>query len=180
MPLFLLAKWKWILRAASAAFIAWSTWWVTSSVYKGKIAALELSQERARNEAFLEGQRLQRLADDAAIEVTDQVAKANEKIVTVYRTIEKEVSIYVKDDSTCITYGLVRVHDAGAYGIGTGSLDLPPGVTDETCAPVGWRTLAATFTGNYEASTLNAAQLTGLQDYLRRLSSERASAPPIP
>jgi hypothetical protein len=63
----------------------------------------------------------------------------------------------------CVTYGLVRQHDAAALGVDPDTLPLPSGVTDDTCSPVANADLADAIADNYAAARANAAQLDDLE-----------------
>lgn len=165
----------WLMLGLFLAGAAGSAY-ITREVYTGRIAKIELAHAQAVIDAETKAREDQRAIDQIAIDAAGSQAIVQEKIVTKYRTIERDVHIYVQDSSNCITYGLVRVHDAAAYGADPKSLTLPAGQSDDACAPVGWRTLASTFTGNYRNSNQNSAQLTGLQDYVRDVAG-RLGAP---
>lgn len=136
-----------------------------AKIKNGEIAGIHLAHERAINEAIVRAQADQRDADQVVIDLTAAEAKGQDRIVEVFRTIEKEVSIYVQDTSACITYGLIRVLDAAALGADPESLLLAPGQYNDTCAPVKASDLARNVAGNYEASHRNAQQLGTLQTW---------------
>lgn len=63
----------------------------------------------------------------------------------------------------CVTFGLVRQHDAAALGVDPDSLPLPAGATDGACSPVTDADLADAIGDNYAAARANAQELTDLQ-----------------
>lgn len=63
----------------------------------------------------------------------------------------------------CVTYGLVRQHDAAALGVDPDSLPLPAAATDGACSPVTDAALADAIGDNYAAARANAQELTDLQ-----------------
>lgn len=182
MPIFLLMNWRWLIPTAAAALLA-----IALGVSRLEIAHLEttaaetaLSIEKAKAEAFQHAQALQRDADQVAIDLAGQQSTTQEKIVTRTMTITKEIPIYVKDTSDCVTVGLIRVLDAAAIGVDPATLALAPGQFDETCAGVGARALAQSIVDNYGRAHQNAAELTDLQAYVKalktRFDQERAAA----
>lgn len=91
----------------------------------------------------------------------------------VARTIQKEVIRHVHDEVVrpCVSYGLVRVLDAAARGISPSDLELPPGVSDDACTPLGNADLGRSVSSNYAIARANAAQLNGLiEDVTARLA----------
>lgn len=133
----------------------------------------EAKQEKI---VFREAQRLQRDADQVAIDLAGQQSVTQEKIVTRTMTITKEIPTYVKDTSDCVTIGLIRVLDAAALGVDPATLVLAPGQFDETCAGIGARALAQSVVDNYGRARQNAAQLTDLQALARRMKAVLDSA----
>jgi len=100
-------------------------------------------------------------AEDSA---THQTAIASAAAV-----IKQKVSTHVHNPAPaaprvvgCVTYGLVRLHDAAALGVDPDTLPLPSGVSDDACSPVADTDLAAAFADNYAAARANAAQLDDL------------------
>jgi hypothetical protein len=63
----------------------------------------------------------------------------------------------------CVSYGLVRQHDAAALGVDPDTLPLPAGSSDDACSPVTNSALADAISDNYAAARANAQELTDLQ-----------------
>lgn len=63
----------------------------------------------------------------------------------------------------CVTYGLVRQHDAAALGVDPDTLQLPAGASDDACSPITAPALADAISDNYAAARANAQELTDLQ-----------------
>jgi len=111
----------------------------------------------------------------AAVKV--QQAEATVQVVTKYidrvqivrqkgADIIKEVPVYVtkEADSGCVVpRGFARLHDAAAAG----SLAGPAGITDAAPAGIALSSVAAAVADNYERCHENAAELTGLQEWVR-------------
>lgn len=146
-----------------------------AKIKNGEIAGIHLAHERAINAAIVQAQADQRDADQVVIDLTAAEAKGQVQIVERFRTIEKEIPIYVQDDSRCITYGLIRVLDAAALGADPKDLVLPTGEHNDACAPVKASDLARNVAGNYEAAHRNSQQLGTLQTWaaeVQRLTSQ--------
>lgn len=157
-----------IYALAASALIAFAGGvWLTSEVYSGKIAKIELAHEKALSVAREEAREDQKKVDQIALEKAVADAEAQEVIITRTHTIKEEVPYYVKDTSTCITVGLVRVLDAAALGADPADLALAPGEFNETCADVTASALARNIAGNYGLFHQNAQQLSSLQDWVR-------------
>lgn len=168
---------NWIVLAAVAAISAGSATLVTRAVYKGEIAEIELAQAQALIQAQKFGQVIQRGLDQVAVSSAASQGIVQEKIVLQTVTITKEIPIYVQDNSTCITVGLVRVFDAATTGADPAALDLAAGESNDTCAGLGWHALAESVAGNYGRARQDAAQLTGLQEYVRKVQAQLAQSP---
>ena len=175
-PLWLMRNWKLVAAGALLVAATFSTWWVTRKVYRGQIAEIRLEQERAKLVAFSQGAALQEGIDKAVIRVGGRTAVAQENVVTRIVKIREEIPIYVKDDSTCITWGLVRVLDAAVHGVDPAALPLAPGESNETCADIGADTLADSIVANYGRAGENAVQLNGLIEAVDEISAELEKA----
>lgn len=108
------------------------------------------------------------LAARDAVTLKNSVADAlnQQKIVTRYETITKEITSHVPDTAHCITYGLVRVLNDAA---GAAAYPVPGAAAqpDDACAPVSWREFAADITADYGAKAQNDQQLTDLQSWVK-------------
>lgn len=90
---------------------------------------------------------------------------AQEKIRTVFKTIIKEVPVYVKATDCPMPPGFRVLHDAAANG------EIPDAARIPDAAAVPAQDVASTVTGNYEACQATSARLTGLQDWVRAQQS---------
>lgn len=165
-----------VVAAVSAATAGGATYKITSSIYKGEIASINLAHERAVFAAIVKAQADQRGADAVTLDLTVKEGEGQIKIVEKFRTIEKEIPIYVQDTSACLTYGLIRVLDAAALGADPKDLILPTGEYNDTCAPVKATDLANNVVANYKSATQNAEQLGTLQAWAADVK-QRSSAP---
>lgn len=120
---------------------------------------------------------LQHALDGVSLKAADTQVIVQTEIVETTKTIVKEIPHYVPDTSSCITVGLVRVLDAAARGADPETLPLAPGQFNETCADVRASDLARNVAENYGRAHGNAAQLTGLQDWVRGTAAALAAAP---
>lgn len=159
-----------VSHASGAYFMA--------KIKNGQIAEIQLAHEEQRHQAFMEGRARQLKSDAATRTISDDFHVTNVKIIRQTERIKQEIPIYVQDDSTCITWGLVRVLDAAAAGADPDALALEAGTSNETCAGVGWRSLASTIVGNYGKYHEVADQLFHLQDWVdAQIAIQNAGVP---
>lgn len=103
----------------------------------------------------------------------DQQFKVTERVVTEYvdrvkvirekgDTIVREVPVYVPSDACPLPPGYRVYHDAAAEG------EVPDPAAVADAAPVAAQDAARTVADNYLTCRLNAATLTGLQDWVRQ------------
>lgn len=85
----------------------------------------------------------------------------------VHKHVQAHSSPGVRDARGCVTYGVVRLHDAAALGVDPDELALPAGASDDTCSPVEDPDLAAAIAANYAAYHHVAQELTDLQADVR-------------
>ncbi len=174
-----LPAWALVLIALGVGAVAGA--WGMAQVMNGRLAAQQVVQEKAKLEAFRRGAAVQEGVDKAVIRVGGKAALAQQKVVTRTIKIREEIPIYVKDSSTCITVGLVRVFDAAVHGVDPAALDLAPGESNDTCAEIGADTLADAIVANFGIAHENAAQLDGLNDavaaIIAQLEVARRQAP---
>lgn len=146
-------------------------------IAKGQIASIQLGDARAKAEAVSEAAAIQKQQDDIALRDAVSEASAQQRIVTRTTTTVKEVPVYVtpaQDASSCVTYGLVRLHDAAALGVDPGTLPLPAGKLDSDCTALKASDLAAGIVSNYGVARQNAEQLNAL------IADEKARAATLP
>ena len=89
-------------------------------------------------------------------------ANAQQQIVTQVKTVVREVETHVPDIRACVPYGLVRVLNDAALGTDTANQPAPAGQSDDACAPVPWRSLAADVADDYGTGRQNSQQLNDL------------------
>lgn len=148
---------------------AGSASWATYKIEEGRIAKIEVAYDKAQIAAIQEAKDKQASADKVVLDGALKEAAEHVQIVTQTEVITREVIKHVKDTSTCVTYGLVRVLDAATRGDDPGDLALPAGKSDDTCAPVTATALARSVAANYGIARDNAKQLNNLQDTVRQL-----------
>lgn len=159
-----------LMVAALAAFVMHRIDSGTISDLKLSIAQGNLERTEAANAALQHDAKIISMA--AVGEAT-----AQQQIVTQTLTTANEVTHYVKDTSTCITWGLVRVLDAAATGVGPADLPLPAGQSDDACAPIGAAALAGSVVRNYGAARQNAEQLNRLIGTVTQLAPVAGKEP---
>ena len=97
------------------------------------------------------------------------------------RVIIRKVPVYVSTAPSppvgCITYGMLRLHDASVLGIDPA--DLPPsaGQSDAACSAVSPSDFMAAVAGNYSAARQNAEQLNALEADIASRIEAIASSP---
>lgn len=162
-----------LVVAALAAF-------TTHKIDHGAYADLELKYAKAQQEQIEAGVR--QLQHDTKIteEAAVAEAKVQQQIVVQTLTLTREVTRYVKDTSTCVTFGLVRVLDAAALGVDPADLPLPAGQSDDACAPVTASALAGSVATNYGTARQNAEQLNRLEATVLELLPPQAQSPGSP
>lgn len=142
-------------------------------VAKGQIASIQLGDAQAALSAAQQAAAIQKAQDDLSLKDAVSEASAQTRIVTRTQTIVKEVPANVtpvQDARTCVSYGLVRLHDAAALGVDPGTLPLPAGKSPDDCTSLKASDLATGIVGNYGVARQNAEQLDAL------IADERARA----
>jgi hypothetical protein len=184
---------KKLLIQVAAAVVVWATAFAIGAAVMGSYKdakhdayVAKAAETRALEDAALQAdaRAKQKAQDDITLASAQAQIITQERIVTRYRTRTEEVPRYVtvqQDAVACVSYGLVRVLDAAALGRDPADLELPPGVTDDTCTALTASALAAGILGNYAVSDANAAQLDGLiADVKARIDAAQpsTSSPP--
>ncbi len=120
-----------------------------------------------------------------AVQAVDKPAAAAEgaeqtKIILRTRTLIKKVPTYVSTSPApargCITWGMLRLHDAAVLGVDPASLQPPAGEPDDACSAVDPAAFMAGVASNYGAAEANAEQLNALEKDL----NARAAAVRVP
>lgn len=171
----------WLLFIIATAVGAAGGAWGMAKLKNGEIAEIQLVHAEERHQAFMEGRARQMRSDAITRDVSADFHVSNVKIIRQTQKIIEEIPIYVQDDATCITWGLVRVLDAAAFSADPDSLDLPAGTANDACAGVGWRALAKTVVGNYGKFHETADQLSKLQIWVdEQIANQNEGLPQDP
>lgn len=165
-----------IIGAVAAAFIAGSsiTGYVTYKVMHDTITEMKLADQKALTDAVTIKGLMQHDADTAGQEAAVTLAKQQQALEDQGKQTIVRIPTYVtklQDAHNCVTWGLVRVHDAAALGIDPSALNLPPGVTNDTCSPFVSSQLAERITLNYTAALHDANQLDAVTAYDAKLDA---------
>jgi hypothetical protein len=99
--------------------------------------------------------------DAITADLVPKAAAAQEKIRTVFKTITKEVTVYVKATDCPMPGGFRVYHDAAANG----TLPDPAAVADAAPAPA--KVVASTVAENYGTYYEVAQRLTSLQEWVK-------------
>jgi hypothetical protein len=115
----------------SGVYTGWELGGVRYSDLKAADAALDAVNVKmaAATQHQLDQNSIAAANADAAL-ARQQAALAHAQIKVVHDYVTK-----FQDAHNCITYGLLRVYDAAAIGTTPGTLSLPAGATDDSCAP---------------------------------------------
>ena len=95
---------------------------------------------------------------------------AQKAIIIRYRTLKQEIPVYVPpatDRDFPVSWGVVRLFDAGATGLDVSAFPLSAGQSDDGASPVEASELAAAIVDNDAAARANAQQLSDLQNWIR-------------
>lgn len=130
----------------------------------------------------------QRVQTAAQVQVVAQAATAETAAQSTLqaqaRVIVRRIPVYVSRSPSpvvgCVTWGMLRLHDAAALGLDPSDLPASPGV-DAACSAVAPAALADTIARNYAAARANAEQLNALEADIRAQAAVAANAsPPAP
>lgn len=131
----------------------------------GVLADYQAAAAHAQFEAVQVALAKQQTIDDMNMAAAMSEAQKQQQIVTVTKTITKEIPRYVNDQTNCVsglTVGLARVLRAAAVGADPASLQLASGQSDDTCSDVTPSEVAGWFTDYAGESRANAEQLDAL------------------
>jgi len=153
-PLSLLSPGRWLLYGALAGalvlgYFAWADH--IGDVREATVVARYASQAKATDD--------KREAVTAVIAPKAEAAQV--KIRTVFKTIIKEVPVYVKATDCPMPGGFRVLHDAAA------NVEVPNPAAVPDAAAVEAQTVAAVVAENYGICAQNAQQLTDLQGWIR-------------
>jgi len=124
-----------------------------------------MGQTRAARHVVETVERQAAVSSDADVRHQRKAAAAR----IVYRTLYREVPVYVPQTAVArcdVPLGFVRLLDAAALGVPAvpGSAGRP----HDAPAGIGLDTVAGSVVDNYETCNAVRAQLSGLQDWVRR------------
>lgn len=146
--------------------------WLTHKLDDGKYQRLVAADAAANAAAIAVALKAQQDVDAKRLSAAVAEANAQVRIVTQHEVITKEIPRYVKDTSTCITFGLVRLLHAAATGADPVGNDYTAGQPDDACAPVSWTALAADYSDDLATGRSNAEQLDALIAYTQAVTSK--------
>lgn len=137
---------------------------------EGVIQRMKADDARAALQARQQADQI--TAADAALANANAAkdAATQQALATHATVVTKEIPVYVtahQDATGCVTWGMLRVHDAAALGVDPSSLQPPGGQSDDACSTVKPSAFAAAVAGNYAIAIANAAQLNDLEADIR-------------
>jgi hypothetical protein len=165
-----------IVGAVAAILAGFSAGYVVHRMDETTITSMKLAASLAEVDAVNMIAKHVRDSDKIVLDAAVKEAAAQTRIVTQTATLTKEIPSHVKDSSTCITFGLVRVLNAAATG--ASPRDTAPGQPDDACAGVSWRSLAGDLTDDYASGNANAEQLNALEDTVAATAAVGLERPP--
>lgn len=154
---------------AMVGAVSFAGWEVVHTISTGAVKSYVAADAVTTAKAQAAGAQLD--AAQSAIDTTSAEASAvhQTREATAAATVKAKVQAHVHNPAPtaprvvgCVTYGLVRLHDAAALGVDPDTLPLPAGTTDDACSPVADTDLANAISDNYAAARANAAQLDDL------------------
>lgn len=128
-----------------------------------------LAEQTAKIKAIQAAVAKQLAADKITHDADVAYAESQQKLVTVTKTIIKEVPVHVTaqtDASYPVPCGLVRVWDAAVLGVSADALPLPAGKSDDSACPVKASVLASAGTDAIRKYIETSNQLVALQGWI--------------
>lgn len=159
------------IAAAVGALVAGSAaGYITYKVEHGRLVRYQLESAEAKAKAIAHAVAIQIKQDGINQTAAVEQAKRDQREADL-RSLEPErIIVHVKDSSTCITYGFVRVLNAAASG-DDAAFGLAAGQPDDACTTVTWRSLAGDLADDYISARANTQQLDSLIATVRELHS---------
>lgn len=140
---------------------------ITHKVDASRYTALQEQIVQAHADALQAALDEQKRQDQISTEAAQREAAAQSALAANTKRQLSEIQKHVKSMAGCPPLGLVRLLDAGAFGVSADSLPLPTGQFDLSCATVDWPTLARSVVDNYGTARANAEQLDALSGFYR-------------
>ena len=157
----------WDRRAPHTPSVKVLFWhWTAPESLKAKMGDLIEAENAARLRA------LQIAANQVAITAKAQAdeAAAQARIITVTRTITKEIPLVITpaiDRGYPLSVGFVRLWNASALGVDLPDAGYAPGLANDATAPTPASSFAGTFVASNGNARANAEQLAALQAWVR-------------
>lgn len=175
--------WGWVIAFAATAAVAFGGGFkLAHDLDQGAYQALKASYAQAAASAA-QGARQREEAQMALSQATGEAEAAQQAALTAKaRVITREITHYVttaQDAHGCVTWGMLRLHDAAALGVPADTLVPPAGQSDDACSPVKPSDFMAAITGNYAVAWANAEQLNALEaDITQRVAVANGAVKP--
>lgn len=160
-----------IVALVAAFGTGWLTWKVADARYQKMLAGYAEAARKATETALAQ----ERANAQIALEEANRQAAEQARLVAEARETQTEIVRYVNVPVTkvisqsCIPYGLIRVLSDSASGSGALRMSLPSGKSDDSCAPVDWKSFAGWIANNNSIARSNAAQLNGWVEWWNRV-----------
>ncbi len=163
-----------VIGLGGGGYIAWE-------IQAGKIETMKAADAEQEDTNVKLAAATQKNLDDNAIAAA-QADAAKQKVIAAetHSQIER-IPTYVtkyQDAHNCVTWGLVRVYDSAAIGTDASTLDIPAGVTDDSCSPIVSSVLAHGIVQNFGQYHALAANHDALIDLDTANDAALAAKPP--
>lgn len=158
--------------AGMAAAVIFAGWMIIHTIRADAVKDIKAADAVASASAKAEGARVNAATAEVDLHASEAATAHQQALAASAAVIKSKVSKHVHvpppvqgkpDRPGCVSYGLVRQHDAAALGVDPDTLPLPTGTSDDACSPVTDADLAGAITDNYAAARANAQELTDLQ-----------------
>lgn len=161
---------KLLVGACAAVLVFVGGFKLSHDLDQGTIQKMKAAEATAEAQAQTQARTIEQ--KDAAVAQANGQAEAAAQAALAARAqvITKEVTHYVtvaQDAHGCVTWGMLRLHDASALGVDPATLLPPAGQSDDACSPVKPSVFSAAIAGNYAVALANAQQLNDLEADIR-------------
>jgi hypothetical protein len=157
--------------AAVAALLFGGGFKLAHDLDQGTIQHMKAAEAQAAADAQKQARSIEQQQAQISNLTGAAEASAQEALQARARVVTKEITHYVtaaQDARGCVTWGMLRLHDAAALGVDPASLQPPSGQSDDACSPVKPSDFAAGVAGNYAVAHENAEQLDALEADIRQ------------
>lgn len=146
---------KWLLCGALVVAV----WFGAMALDQARQA---IGYKKAQDEYAAQAGQADAQREALAAPIAAQQTQAQGRIRTITKTLIEKVPVYVKADACALPPGFRLLHDAAAANV-----EVPDATGLVDAAPVPAADAASTIVSNYGIARSNAAQLVGLQEWVK-------------